>query len=518
MIERKQIEADLSADLVEYFKEQGMTLRAIADMIGLSESFISRVARKERCFTIEHLLDFEKATGQPLPLLLLKAISKESVSEELTDLYKATRDVLSSAQELRPLFDKQKRTCGGGSEQLVFMATKARESMAKNNKQEIQVIEMLRELSADVGWPPLQDETVNEGRIDICWVLQLTFQQLRHSKDREEVSCILKNMRKLSFDEALKQFHPECPGLPTMLNIICDCCRDLYDAQLPIARGNTDKIKEASKNAMHVCRNLLLPFSKRDLYEELHADARVAVANAISTLGRALSVCSQYWIEDFPDQLEQTVDLVVSALRVNDLFEKEPKAALQSFANEILAGLMILAKGHPEEWLLALRSLCDRRGPRYRYGLLCRLWRRLAVGSCVEAFAFLCKFINGTLECVWSEVESKETKAKEEMKLAEDIVGCIHDLVRQCCYSWGNKLGPYWHNQIHPVILTYATKRQKNMEIEKDPVQEYLGNMLYTIEKLPRVKRNAEQPHKVRIAVPQVKDPNDSLCGVSIGI
>jgi len=131
MVTRKQIEASLSADLVEYFRKQGMTLSEIADKIGVSESFMSRVARKKRCFTIEQLLAFEKTIGQPLPLLLLAAIPQESVSEELADLYQAASDVLSSALELRPLFDKQKHTCSEGSKQHCHQSPKPQHGLLK---------------------------------------------------------------------------------------------------------------------------------------------------------------------------------------------------------------------------------------------------------------------------------------------------------------------------------------------------------------------------------------------------
>jgi transcriptional regulator with XRE-family HTH domain len=66
--------SSLSASLVGYLREQGMTLRDIGAMVGLSESFISRVANGERIFTIQHLEVFESKLGQPLPALLLEAM------------------------------------------------------------------------------------------------------------------------------------------------------------------------------------------------------------------------------------------------------------------------------------------------------------------------------------------------------------------------------------------------------------------------------------------------------------
>ena len=67
----------LSADLVAYLRDsRGMSLRQIGELVDLSESYVSRVANGQRRFTLEHLDRFEKALGQPLPLLLLEACWK----------------------------------------------------------------------------------------------------------------------------------------------------------------------------------------------------------------------------------------------------------------------------------------------------------------------------------------------------------------------------------------------------------------------------------------------------------
>ncbi len=79
--ERKEVEANLSADLVRHLQAQGMTLRQIGERMGLSESFISRVANRKRSLTIEHLLRLQEAMGTPLPLLLLEAVTHDSVPE-----------------------------------------------------------------------------------------------------------------------------------------------------------------------------------------------------------------------------------------------------------------------------------------------------------------------------------------------------------------------------------------------------------------------------------------------------
>lgn len=110
--QRKQVEANLSADLVKYLQSQGMTLRRIADTMGLSESFISRVAHKRRSLTIEHLLRLQEATDKPLPLLLLEATSQDSVPQALAPLYEKAREVLAAGMALEQSAKKRRRKTG----------------------------------------------------------------------------------------------------------------------------------------------------------------------------------------------------------------------------------------------------------------------------------------------------------------------------------------------------------------------------------------------------------------------
>lgn len=68
----------LSVDLIAHLRKEGRTLEAIGKMIGVSKAFVSRVARGERSFTLEHIERFERALKQPVPLLLL-SVWKERI-------------------------------------------------------------------------------------------------------------------------------------------------------------------------------------------------------------------------------------------------------------------------------------------------------------------------------------------------------------------------------------------------------------------------------------------------------
>lgn len=109
---RKQIEANLSADLVKYLQSQDMILRQIGDAVGLSESFISRVAHKKRSLTIEHLLRLQEALGKPLPLLLLEATSQDSVPQQLAPVYAKAREVLAAGVTLEHSAKRRHRRTG----------------------------------------------------------------------------------------------------------------------------------------------------------------------------------------------------------------------------------------------------------------------------------------------------------------------------------------------------------------------------------------------------------------------
>ncbi len=110
--QRRQIEANLSADLVKHLQSRGMTLRQIADSMGLSESFISRVAHKKRSLTIEHLLRLQEAIDRPLPLLLLEATTPDSVPQQLAPVYEKAREVLAAGLELKHSIRRRHRKTG----------------------------------------------------------------------------------------------------------------------------------------------------------------------------------------------------------------------------------------------------------------------------------------------------------------------------------------------------------------------------------------------------------------------
>ena len=96
--QQKSIYPTLSSDIVKYLQQQGLTLRKVGDLLGLSESFISRVRKKQRSFTLEHLVKLERATGRALPVILLEATEPNSVPDELRPIYDGFRGLFMGGE------------------------------------------------------------------------------------------------------------------------------------------------------------------------------------------------------------------------------------------------------------------------------------------------------------------------------------------------------------------------------------------------------------------------------------
>jgi len=89
----------ISMNIVKLLQSRGLTLKQIGEMIGHTESYISRVARGQRSFTIEHLTSLEKQLREPLPVLLLKSIDKENLDKQMRPLYQHLKNLLSRSRK-----------------------------------------------------------------------------------------------------------------------------------------------------------------------------------------------------------------------------------------------------------------------------------------------------------------------------------------------------------------------------------------------------------------------------------
>lgn len=94
LLENGSVYPTISYDIVRYLQRQNLTLKEIGMMMGLGESFISRVLHKQRSFTLRDLSRLENAIGKPLPIILMEATETNSVPRELRKGYAAFRRVL----------------------------------------------------------------------------------------------------------------------------------------------------------------------------------------------------------------------------------------------------------------------------------------------------------------------------------------------------------------------------------------------------------------------------------------
>jgi len=94
----------LSSAIIAYLRSDGRTLREIADLLEVSESYVSRVARGERQLSVPHLEQLERLEGNSLPLILLEAERERTPRKHLRaidDLMNLMRRSHELEKELR---------------------------------------------------------------------------------------------------------------------------------------------------------------------------------------------------------------------------------------------------------------------------------------------------------------------------------------------------------------------------------------------------------------------------------
>lgn len=85
-----------SRDVVTLLVNRGMSLTEIAEVLGVTKSYISRVKSGTRKFTLDHLEILEDFLQASLPVLIMEATPRESVRPELRPLHDMTLKLLRS--------------------------------------------------------------------------------------------------------------------------------------------------------------------------------------------------------------------------------------------------------------------------------------------------------------------------------------------------------------------------------------------------------------------------------------
>lgn len=371
----------------------------------------------------------------------------------------------------------------------------------------------LQTLSEDIQWEDLQREDSPHMKTNMCWALQLTFRKLRLSRDAEEIFKILSSLRKLLSEKALKRFSHNCPGLPSMVHSLSRCSA-LYDDANEIHNLTPENEKQIANDVLEVCRNLLLPITKRRKKAVLYADMTVALGSSLKVFTKTLTKYSDKWPEDLEDQIKRTVQFVPSVLRKIELRNKGIKDGLVEFANQIPICLVRLTTEHRDRWLPTLQTLCSKTAPDLP-SPLCRIWKRLTVVSKFGGFRFLNNLLQSTFETVWSQIETNVEEDATDDNEAEYIIGCMNSLLEQCCSWEPEHLGDHWHSKVQPVIKDYMLKRQEGLTKHRGPVQDYLDRMITHMDSARDICAKAKSPTEIRsMSRRKRKRPFDSLYGL----
>ena len=101
MSDRRIVSSTLSSRIVEYLRDRGQTQAQIAQMLGVSEGFISLVKSKDRSLTIDHLELLSSAMRVPMGALLLAVTEPKPDMKVDAKLFELSEKVMKSADFAR---------------------------------------------------------------------------------------------------------------------------------------------------------------------------------------------------------------------------------------------------------------------------------------------------------------------------------------------------------------------------------------------------------------------------------
>ncbi len=108
--EEARASARFSAELIRQIAHRGRAQTEIAAMLGVTKSFVSRVAAGQRALTIEHLVKLEQTLGKPVALLLMEGAADEGQEQ---------------ARERQRLVELLRRPAGAGEDRPLAAAEQA---------------------------------------------------------------------------------------------------------------------------------------------------------------------------------------------------------------------------------------------------------------------------------------------------------------------------------------------------------------------------------------------------------
>ncbi len=95
---------DTSARIMAVVRAEGMTLKQIAGLLDVSESFISRVARGQRTLTEKHISLLSRRLNRSVPLLVVESFLDDDMPTETRAMVLEAIELLRASERfwLRP--------------------------------------------------------------------------------------------------------------------------------------------------------------------------------------------------------------------------------------------------------------------------------------------------------------------------------------------------------------------------------------------------------------------------------
>lgn len=84
-----------------YLLKKGITASEVAEILGVTKSYVSRVKSGQRSFTIKHLTTLASETDEPLAFLFMKSMPIASVPSSMRPLYRSALKLMDPDQQVR---------------------------------------------------------------------------------------------------------------------------------------------------------------------------------------------------------------------------------------------------------------------------------------------------------------------------------------------------------------------------------------------------------------------------------
>ncbi len=94
-------EVALAADIVEHLENQkGMSLAAIARLLGVSRAHVTRIKRREKALSMRTLFKLEEKLGVPLPKLFVEIDRTRPKAEDMQEEYRLLHSIWSLSAKI----------------------------------------------------------------------------------------------------------------------------------------------------------------------------------------------------------------------------------------------------------------------------------------------------------------------------------------------------------------------------------------------------------------------------------